>query len=166
MAGVSQKPKLIVFDLDYTLWPFWVDTHVTPPFRKDKSGNVVDATGATVKFYPEVPKVLDKLQRDGYELGVASRTGEIDGANQLLELFEWNRYFKYKEIYPGCKVTHFNQLKKQSGIALKDMLFFDDEHRNIRDLEAHGVISILVKRGVTMEVVGEGLKIYASRKNK
>lgn len=109
MAGVSQKPKLIVFDLDYTLWPFWVDTHVTPPFRKDKSGNVVDATGATVKFYPEVPKVLDKLQRDGYELGVASRTGEIDGANQLLELFEWNRYFKYKEIYPGCKVTHFNQ---------------------------------------------------------
>lgn len=74
-----------------------------------RSGNVVDATGATVRFYPEVPKVLDRLQRDGYELGVASRTGEIDGANQLLELFEWNRYFKYKEIYPGCKVTHFNQ---------------------------------------------------------
>lgn len=20
---------------DYTLWPFWVDTHVDPPFRKD-----------------------------------------------------------------------------------------------------------------------------------
>ena len=31
-------PKLIVFDLDYTLWPFWVDTHVTPPL-KAKEGN-------------------------------------------------------------------------------------------------------------------------------
>ena len=31
-------PKLIVFDLDYTLWPFWVDTHVTPPL-KPKEGN-------------------------------------------------------------------------------------------------------------------------------
>jgi magnesium-dependent phosphatase 1 len=69
----------------------------------------MDATGDKVRFYPEVPKVLDKLQRDGYELGVASRTGEIDGANQLLELFNWNSYFKYKEIYPGCKVTHFNR---------------------------------------------------------
>lgn len=31
-------PKIIVFDLDYTLWPFWVDTHVTPPL-KPKEGN-------------------------------------------------------------------------------------------------------------------------------
>ena len=72
-------------------------------------GNVIDATGDKVKYYPEVPKVLDSLHKDGYELAVASRTGEIKGANQLLELFDWNRYFKYKEIYPGCKVTHFNQ---------------------------------------------------------
>ncbi|GFG33367.1 hypothetical protein Cfor_04068 [Coptotermes formosanus] len=165
MEVVSCKPKLIVFDLDYTLWPFWVDTHVTPPFRKDKYGSIVDATGDKVRYYPEVPEVLDSLQKDGYELAVASRTGEISGANQLLELFDWNRYFKYKEIYPGCKVTHFNQFKKQSGVAFKDMLFFDDEHRNIRDLEAHGVTSVLVQRGVTMKVIEQGLKTFASRHN-
>jgi magnesium-dependent phosphatase 1 len=57
-------------------------------------------------------------------------------------------------------------LKKQSGIAFKDMLFFDDEHRNIHDLERHGVTSVLVERGVTMKVIEQGLKIFASRHNK
>ena len=36
-------PKMIAFDLDYTLWPFWVDTHVTPPLKaKDGGAQAVD----------------------------------------------------------------------------------------------------------------------------
>lgn len=31
-------PKMLVFDLDYTLWPFWVDTHVTPPLKAKAGG--------------------------------------------------------------------------------------------------------------------------------
>jgi hypothetical protein len=46
------------------------------------------------------------------------------------------------------------------------MLFFDDEHRNIYELEKHGVTSVLVERGVTMDVIEEGLKRFANRQNK
>jgi hypothetical protein len=36
-------PKLIAFDLDYTLWPFWVDTHVSAPVKaRDNNSRTVD----------------------------------------------------------------------------------------------------------------------------
>lgn len=36
-------PKLIAFDLDYTLWPFWVDTHVSAPVKaRDNNSRAVD----------------------------------------------------------------------------------------------------------------------------
>lgn len=41
------------------------------------------------------------------------------------------------------------------------MVFFDDEHRNIADLEKMGVISVLVKDGMTMKVLMDGLKKFS-----
>ena len=39
-------PKLIAFDLDYTLWPFWVDTHVSAPVKaRDNNSRAVDRYG-------------------------------------------------------------------------------------------------------------------------
>ncbi|CAK9797292.1 Magnesium-dependent phosphatase 1 [Anthophora quadrimaculata] len=157
MCKANRKPKIIVFDLDYTLWPFWVDTHVTPPFKK-KGRDVVDSHGQTIRYYKEVPEVLKHLSEEGYELGVASRTSEIQGAKQLLHLFNWDRYFKYKEIYPGSKVTHFSKIQKESGVDYKDMVFFDDEHRNIADVGKLGVTCIFVQNGVTLALVENALK--------
>lgn len=72
-------------------------------------GEVIDSSGSKVKIYPEVPEVLKHLHDEGYVLGVASRTSEIVGANQLMKLLDWDKYFTYKEIYPGIKVKHFQK---------------------------------------------------------
>lgn len=46
------------------------------------------------------------------------------------------------------------------------MIFFDDERRNINDLNGYGVVSILVKNGVSDKVVIEGLEEYSKQRRK
>ena len=33
MEKKGNNDFVVIFDLDYTLWPFWVDTHISPPFH-------------------------------------------------------------------------------------------------------------------------------------
>lgn len=82
-------PRLVVFDLDYTLWPFWVDTHVSGKLAPVAgSGNTAcaDRTGEEFSFYRDVPGVLQALPQLGVRVGVASRTCAPDLAREMLKL--------------------------------------------------------------------------------
>ena len=147
-------PKLIVFDLDYTLWPFWVDTHVTPPLKASSAhDHAKDRFGESYAFYQEVPSILYALRERGITVGVASRTSSPDLAREMLRLLHIPdgdgkkkksvEYFDHFEIYPGNKITHFTKLQKTTGFAYEDMLFFDDESRN-KNVESLGVHMKLV----------------------
>lgn len=108
--------------------------------------------------FPEALQVLEHWSKK-CEIAVASRTSYPQGAESLLDLFGFNKYIKYKEIYPGCKLTHFAKLKQRSNFEYSEMLFFDDESRNIRDLKRVGVESVLVDPdvGVTNKLIQEAV---------
>ena len=107
-------PNLIVFDLDYTLWPFWCDTHVTPPLKADNTGlkstdrsvlslrvgkeaililqsQITDIDlrwGESFAFYPDIPSILlsaRTLPAHPPLLATASRTMTPDVAQTLLK---------------------------------------------------------------------------------
>lgn len=181
-------PRLIVFDLDYTLWPFWVDTHVTPPLRAAPGGSsttaVVDRVGDAYAFYPDAPAILHALPLAGVRLGVASRTHAPELAREMLKLLHvtgepvagaekrkggekarraLDLFDGGLEIYPSSKVRHMEALAKRTGIPYGDMLFFDDESRN-RDVETLGVTMWLVRDGITWKEVDKGIKEWRSRR--
>ncbi|PFX18609.1 magnesium-dependent phosphatase 1-like isoform X1 [Stylophora pistillata] len=160
--GGEFLPELVVFDLDYTLWPFWADTHVSPPFTRKSNGSVQDRSGNKVNLYDDTSEILKHLSSKGMRLAAASRTEDPPTAQELLRILDIDQYFSYKEIYPGSKVTHFKRFTEASGIAYSNMLFFDDEERNIHQISRLGVTCVLVKRGMTYTVLQSGLAQFAA----
>ena len=182
----SLRPKLIVFDLDYTLWDFWIDTHLEPPFTLTRAATfstgastkqppvltatslVHDSTGKSIELYPGVEALLHSLSHAGYHLAIASRTHAPESAKALLELVQLTSLFSHAEIYPGSKVKHFKQLVEECGeldseSGFHDVLFFDDETRNVRQVGALGVHVVHVPEGLSGDVLVQGVKQFVTR---
>lgn len=68
------------------------------------------------------------------------------------------------EIYEGSKMKHFASLHKRTGIPYEDMLFFDDESRNL-ETEELGLTMMLIEDGVTWEKIGQGVELWRSRRS-
>ncbi len=143
---------LIVFDLDFTLWDAggtWCD-HLRAPFRQ-RDGAVLDADGARIRLYPEVPKILDSCAERNIPMALASRTGTPTWARSILDLFGLRDRFSHEQIYPKSKDHHFHCLQRETGLTFDRMAFFDDEMRNIQDVGALGVHTVYVPDGLTWD---------------
>ncbi|KAF8151504.1 magnesium-dependent phosphatase-1 [Crassisporium funariophilum] len=181
-------PQLVAFDLDYTLWDLWIDTHVTGPLRrhKDTVNEVLDKYGDKISFYKDVPDILHGLRSqkavsENNEdqtviIAACSRTHAPDLAKQCLRLLLVPNvadktspptpaidFFDEMEIYPGSKIKHFKALHERTGIPYSEMLFFDDEHRN-SEVEKLGVTFYHVPRGLTRQMFEQGLKEWRQRR--
>ncbi|KAK3921408.1 Magnesium-dependent phosphatase 1 [Frankliniella fusca] len=152
MMRMSNNFKLVVFDLDMTLWPFRLDKHMKSPFKKER-GRVVDSIGQMVSLMDDTVQSLEYVKGKDYQIGIASRIEDICGAYQLINLLEISHYFDYREIYPGCKMKHFVSLQSKSNISFKDMIFFDDDMRNTRDVSRLGVHTVHVPNGISKEYI-------------
>ncbi|GAB5403177.1 MAG: hypothetical protein Aurels2KO_14080 [Aureliella sp.] len=159
-------PELIVFDLDFTLWDCggtWCDC-LTPPFNQ-KQGRVNDGRGKHIRLYSDVVSILDFCSTNGITTALASRTEQPVWARQLLELLGATDRFAFAEIYPSSKLKHFAALYEKTKIEYGQMLFFDDEMRNIQEVSELGVTCLFVEDGLTRQVFDEGLTKHSARSN-
>lgn len=145
---------LVVFDLDFTLWDCggtWCD-HTNPPYYL-QNGMIRDDDGRKIRLYDDVLEILAQLEHQQISMAVASRTSAPDWADELMKLFDIKKYFQYFEIYPGSKISHFRSLQEKTGLKYSDMMFFDDESRNIEEVSQLGVHAIFVEDGMHMRLL-------------
>jgi len=64
-----------------------------------------------VTTYDGIPEILEALQKDGFKLGIASRTSAIKIAVDLMSLLGLEQFFEkeLRQIYPGDKPVHFKR---------------------------------------------------------
>lgn len=157
-------PKLIVFDLDFTLWDCggtWCDC-LSPPFTVRK-GRIFDRGGRHVRLYDEVHSILDQCDSRGMPMALASRTEQPPWARELVDLLGISQRFAHSEIYPSSKLKHFSSLRATTEFEYESMLFFDDEMRNIREVSELGVTSVFVESGLSQEVFDQGLQRFSKK---
>ncbi|KAI8970414.1 magnesium-dependent phosphatase-1 [Mycotypha africana] len=169
----TKLPKMVVFDLDYTLWPTWIDCTGGPPYTYDDSNNtIVNTLGEVLGFFEHTATIISIIKSvPDTKIGLASRTQTPEWARKAISLLRipqlnnttLRENVDYMEIYPGSKLKHFKSLSEKSGISCYDMLFFDDESRN-KEVTKLGVhfVKVDTRTGITLFQFENALHAFAS----
>jgi magnesium-dependent phosphatase 1 len=159
-------PKMVVFDLDFTLWkPELYQLSSGSPFKVSSDGCVITARGERLELFPAARTALCELADAGVPVAIASRAGEVAWAEEILRLMRVDKKRTMADvigsapvvIQGGSKTRHLKHIAAESGVPLREMLFFDNERTNIQEVSALGVTSIYCPRGLTREVYLEGV---------
>lgn len=131
-------PRLVVFDLDNTVWtPELYTLRHFKGYADASPPNPV--AGKDVWLLDGAAAALHELATHerwrGTQVAAASRTNKPRWAGALLREFDvpgcssgrkLAELIPYQEIYPGSKTVHFEELRAATGVAYDEMLFFDD----------------------------------------
>ncbi|KAI3752932.1 hypothetical protein L2E82_24974 [Cichorium intybus] len=141
-------PRLVVFNLDYTLWPFYCEYWSKPE---------------EPCMYPHARGILDALKENKVDMAIASRSPTRDIAVNFVQKLGIDSMFVAQEIFSSWshKTAHFKKIQQQTQVPFKQMLFFDDENRDIEAVSKLGVTSILVNNGVTIGALCKGLEEFS-----
>ena len=165
---VSSAVRLVVADLDFTLWrrPRF---RTGPPFVAIDGGGVRSACGKTLALYDGARQSLARLSDAGIPVAIVSRTHRELWARQWLSLLQVDSsgrtVMDVVGAYPivirdGSKDLHLREVSRRSGISVCDMLFFDDSERDVLAVERLGCPAVHCSngQGLTLELLEEGLR--------
>ena len=169
----SPMPKMVVFDLDFTLWrPELYQLSSGPPFRVSNDGCVLTARGERLELFPAARRALAELASANVPVAIASRASEVTWAHDIIRLMCVDATRTMADVIGdapvvvqgGSKVRHLKHIAAASGVKLIDMLFFDNERSNIMEVEKLGCTCIYCPRGLTDECFRDGVQLHIANR--
>ncbi|CCG23469.1 hypothetical protein CORT_0D06330 [Candida orthopsilosis Co 90-125] len=169
--STSEYPTAVVFDLDYTLWPCWCDTHISPPLKSLSQSEIIDSSKMKLSFYPQVESIILELVANNVTIIGASRTATPSIAKKILTLLCIDgksaiHYFDALEWGQGSKTKHIRLAAKQLGLTEEleqgGFILFDDEMRNkdVASINCHFAHVPNESLGLTRNVFEKGLQSW------
>lgn len=158
VALYNNIPRVIVFDLDNTLW-----TPELYQLRRLQRQNLTPLAGKDVKLFDGAIKVLEDIipslihPETGAPpmLAIASRTQSVAWAEDLIDQFDLRRRFDAIEIFPSHKTKHFSNIQQATRVPPEEMMFFDDardgKYGNCVPVSAMGVFCVHCPMGIVTE---------------
>jgi magnesium-dependent phosphatase 1 len=183
LLEAGPNPKLVAFDLDFTLWPFDCDKGVQPPFMPC-GANIYDRWYRSASPNRDVGSIVGALLDAGIKVAYLSRNPSYYAVEQLLRLCPitskilgkltlWDAldsrdYFHaYSSEGVGKgKDRHFGFLKGLTHIEFEDIVFFDDIPENIIAANMQGTTSVLISnrvKGLTWDLFETGIRRWRLR---
>ena len=161
----AAKPKVVVFDLDGCLWDpemYMLSWRGGAPFEAD--GERVVLLGAARDILRQLRTTDDW---SATKVAISSRTDEPAWAAELLDKFRVDDMvlgdcFDAREITKESKSSHFRRLKEKYECDYEEMLFFDNEYGNCREISSLGVTVAFSPEGVTGDVWAEAVAAFPS----
>jgi magnesium-dependent phosphatase 1 len=184
-------PKLVIFDLDGCLWRpemyelLYYSGGAGAPFTpSDNDPNILlTRKGEPVYLLGNVRQVMQELHLNpnwkDVKVGISSRTDQPDWARELLQKFQVEIHhdddaggsFCLNDVFHGgpiqissdAKVKHFRRIASETGVALEDMLFFDNEFGNCKDVSSLGVTVAYCPNGVDTSIWEAAVAAFPAR---
>lgn len=161
-------PAAVVFDLDYTLWPWWCDCHISSPVRSINGSQLADSSGLSLKLYDDISSIIKELHKKGVVMIGASRTATPEIATEILNLFEIGgkpmiQYFDALQWGQHSKIKHIQRASVELGLEKEleegSFILFDDESRNgdVSSINCHFALIDDCDKGLTREVFEQAM---------
>mmetsp|Transcript_21333 Transcript_21333/g.29629 ORF Transcript_21333/g.29629 Transcript_21333/m.29629 type:complete len:181 (-) Transcript_21333:1168-1710(-) len=146
LSTARKLPSLVVFALDRTIWPFKLaDCGDAPP------GNP----------FPQLDGIVSALKYKNIKMAVVAQESSPEKTSAFLAHFGWEGIFTLLEVPGGVKLSEkLGDLRRSSGVVFEDMLYFDADRTNIREVNGLGASTMLVENGVTVAGLAQGLSKF------
>lgn len=134
--------KIILLDLDCTLWDF-------------HSGytNLKSETEIKNLMFPEAAECVRAIKKEGFKIAITSASPKKDYCLKYLDFLFPDITFDFICIERGSKINHFGKAKDFFQCEYTDMYLFDDQHNFLSEARSLNINTINASGGLRLELL-------------